>query len=444
MGLTPLDAEKFEFPSGFRGYDRNAVEQFRAMVVQALEDNIQDVAQLRRRISELEERLADLKGREDLIQTSMLTAQKTGEDVIANAREEAGLIKARAEADCQAMRNEMARIRAEREEFEYAFHGLLSGFLHRLEKRNPEMASEPQPSVQAAPAMPEPARSPEPMDEMLELMNETLPVDDDDDPDELAAPAPMQRPPSWTPEPPSPRITSSRGNLDERDSDHDDFSRILSEAQQHTAPHVPPAAPPVDVSTPVPPARDMDEDLDISDEVELIDQQVEYEEVADWHVPDMPASVNAEPVPEAPAMPDPPPLEEVEGLRPPPPPEDDPWEAPSEPHADNWAMADEAPEEEEASPAPAPDPFADSELLYGSRLQPSRSMADPPPAPAPEPRYDFEISEPADDAVPDVMQAGADSTPKQTPASNLDEIFGGIKPPPASEEDEDPPYRADW
>src|SRR5690606_9830330 len=107
------------------------------------------------------------------------------------------------------------------------------------------------------------------------------------------------------------------------------------------------------------------------------------------------------------------------------------------PHADNWARA----AEQDAGPEPPAraDEFDESSLRYGSRLQPSRSMDEPRSAAAAgQQQYDFDISDPAEDAVPDVLQAAAgaeDEAPRQLPTSNLDEIFGGIKPPPSAEDE---------
>ncbi|MCB1218584.1 DivIVA domain-containing protein [bacterium] len=283
MGLTPLDAEKYEFPSGFRGYDRNAVEQFRALVVQALEGHIQESAGFRRRISELEDSLAELRGKEGLIQTSMMTAQKTGEDIVANAREEAGMIRARAEADCQDLRNELARLRAEREEFEYAFHGLLAGFLHRLEKGNPslvgqdsaEAASQLAPlasaAAQAAAAVHPPAAD---LDQLLDETGQAEP--------EVQATESADK---WIYEPEQPRIRSSRSVDSERDADHTDFSRVLDEASD---------APPLAGAGEQPAAgmhdamhshaadRDMDEDADLMDEIQHMEAEREAAEQPAW------------------------------------------------------------------------------------------------------------------------------------------------------------------
>ncbi|MEZ5337658.1 MAG: DivIVA domain-containing protein [bacterium] len=283
MGLTPLDAEKYEFPSGFRGYDRNAVEQFRALVVQALEGHIQEAAGFRRRISELEDSLAELRGKEGLIQTSMMTAQKTGEDIVANAREEAGMIRARAEADCQDLRNELARLRAEREEFEYAFHGLLAGFLHRLEKGNPsllgqdsaETASQLAPlasaAAQAAAAVHPPAA------DLDQLLDETGQAEPEVQVTESAD--------KWIYEPEQPRIRSSRSVDAERDADHTDFSRVLDEASD--APPLAgageqPAAAMHDAMHAHAADRDMDEDADLMDEIQHMEAEREAAEQPVW------------------------------------------------------------------------------------------------------------------------------------------------------------------
>ncbi len=415
MGLTPLDAEKFEFQAGFRGYDRNQVEQFRAMVVQALEGHIHEAVQFKRRIEDLDEKLAGFKGNEDLIRNSMVLAQKTGEDVVANAREEAEMIKARAQADCQELRNELARLRAEREEFEYSFHGLLSGFLRRLEQANPRLGGAAADSQKEAPAVHESAV------DLMARLTEGLVVEE-----ELDELPPPQPPGNWQPEPDivEHRLTSTSDELD-RDADHADFSRILSDAPALShgidSPPVMDSAPP----------RDLDEDLDISAELEQISEQNSFDDEVPWHqakadpetlsagleeMPDPgPLELEEAHADQAPA---PQGLEEVQGLQPPP--EDFAWETPAEPQVDDWAK-----------PEPAVSSMSQASLL-STRLQPSRSV-DPAESPAAQPD-----TEETDEGEP--------GSRRELPPSNLDQIFSGLpsEPAPEEESEDELPYRADW
>lgn len=390
MGLTPLDAEKLEFQSGFRGYDRNQVEQFRALVVQTLELHIRDAAELKRRIEELERSIAGFRENEELLRSSMMLAQKTGEDVVAGARREAELIKAEAHADCQEIRNELTRLRAEREEFEYSFHGLLTGFLRRLEQGNTELRGtqadsaaplvEPRPSGQPAlepPAIPESLMQAPPVAEHNRQQVTRFPFEP------TAPPVPA--------DPPVRYIQASHDSGLDRDADIDQFSQALNQAPVHELPKQSHAR--LMAQIPLQPAAaDLDEDMDMAAELENFSVQTDYPE-------EMP---RPEELPYTQPMAG---LEEIESLPPPGPEAEDPWEPPSEPHDEQWSRSS-------ATPASTWEPTSPA------RVQPSRSSIDQP-----------ELGG---------ADGGALGIPPQIAASNLNDIFGGqsSQQEPAEEDDD--------
>ena len=148
MTLTPLDIEKLELRTGFRGYNREDVERFRYEVLRTVEDYLARIAALQARVGELERDLQQYHANEELLKSSVVLAQKTSDELIAAARQRAELIVREAGAEGEDIRRRLSDIRNEREQFEYAFHGLLSGFLHRLEQGNPSL----KPGSVAAPA----------------------------------------------------------------------------------------------------------------------------------------------------------------------------------------------------------------------------------------------------------------------------------------------------
>jgi DivIVA domain-containing protein len=141
MALTPLDAEKARFRQVFRGYGREEVEAFRAAVIAALEEQIGRTEQLTDQVAELERQLKRYRESEELLKNSVVLAQRTCDELIAAAHKKADAIRQDARSDGERLRLELAELRAQREQFEYAFHGLLSGFLHRLEQGNPRLAA---------------------------------------------------------------------------------------------------------------------------------------------------------------------------------------------------------------------------------------------------------------------------------------------------------------
>jgi DivIVA domain-containing protein len=145
MPLTPLDAEKARFRQAFRGYARDDVESFRTAVVSALEGQIARIEELTARVAELEKQLKRYRESEELLKDSVVLAQRTCDELIAAAHKRADAIKNDARSEGQRIRLELSELRAQREQFEYAFHGLLSGFLHRLEQGNPQLAARVEP-----------------------------------------------------------------------------------------------------------------------------------------------------------------------------------------------------------------------------------------------------------------------------------------------------------
>jgi len=139
MPLTPLDAENMRFPVVMRGYDRREVDEFRIRVAGALEEYINQLGALKARIGELETALARYRENEELLKNSVVLAQRTADELAHAAHQRADAIIAAARAEASAISQDLGRLNAEREQFEYAFYGLLYGFMRRLEQANPAL-----------------------------------------------------------------------------------------------------------------------------------------------------------------------------------------------------------------------------------------------------------------------------------------------------------------
>jgi len=234
MPLTPLDAEKARFRVGFRGYAREEVERFRATVVAALEDHIAQGQQLKARVSELEAQLSRYHEKEDLLKDSVVLAQRTCDELIAAAHQKADAIRREALLEGDEIRRELAELRSQREQFEYAFHGLLTGFTHRLEQGNPRLAA-PAERRQLA-AAPAAAESDEDETEQL-LRDAAAAASGPTEADGPAQPAPAaaEAAADYAGPPPAPRSgpAAKRGRADvevDRDADIADFSAALEQA----------------------------------------------------------------------------------------------------------------------------------------------------------------------------------------------------------------------
>jgi cell division initiation protein len=141
MGLTPLDVENTKFRTALGGYNRSEVEQFQIRVSQALEGQLNEIRQLQQRIKTMEDEISRYRESEELLRNSVMLAQKTCDELIASARKRATLIQDEALAEGNVIKHQFAELRSQREQFEYAFHGLLTGFINRLEQGNPQLSS---------------------------------------------------------------------------------------------------------------------------------------------------------------------------------------------------------------------------------------------------------------------------------------------------------------
>src|SRR5699024_7241555 len=104
--LTPLDIHNKEFTRGLRGYDQDEVNDFLDHVIKDFEMVIRDKKELQRQVSDLEEKLGHFSNIEETLNSSILVAQQTAEDVKGNATKESKLIIREAEKNADRIINE--------------------------------------------------------------------------------------------------------------------------------------------------------------------------------------------------------------------------------------------------------------------------------------------------------------------------------------------------
>jgi cell division initiation protein len=141
--LTPVDIDNVRFRNALLGYDKREVEQFLVQVSRAIEEYLTREREAQLRLAEALREMQRYRENEDLIKNSMLLAQRTADELIAAAKEKAAAAQHGAELEIRQMQQQLARLRGDREQFEYAFHGLLSGFIRQLENSNPGLAGKP-------------------------------------------------------------------------------------------------------------------------------------------------------------------------------------------------------------------------------------------------------------------------------------------------------------
>jgi len=101
--ITIIDIQHKEFKKSLQGYERNEVNEFLDEIIETLEDENSLRTALQGEIAELRERLSHFKTMEESLQSTLLLATRTADEVKAAAHKEADLIK------------QEARLTAERE-----------------------------------------------------------------------------------------------------------------------------------------------------------------------------------------------------------------------------------------------------------------------------------------------------------------------------------------
>jgi cell division initiation protein len=97
--IMPLDIEHREFKKSLQGYAREEVDQFLDEIVESLEGEIAERAALETELRDMRERVAHFKAIEETLQSTLVLAQRTADEVKAAAHKETDLIKERAKLE---------------------------------------------------------------------------------------------------------------------------------------------------------------------------------------------------------------------------------------------------------------------------------------------------------------------------------------------------------
>jgi cell division initiation protein len=138
--LTINDVEKYRFGSAMFGYSRADVDEFVSLVVDTLQHQVEQIELLKKQLADVQSELERYRASEGTLRDSIVLAQKSRDEIVANAQKEAENILAEARVKAVEMNAKHAEIQAARERFEYEFYGLLKGFIEALERKNPQLA----------------------------------------------------------------------------------------------------------------------------------------------------------------------------------------------------------------------------------------------------------------------------------------------------------------
>jgi cell division initiation protein len=156
MSLTPIDVRHQEFSGSMFGYSKKEVRAFLEQLASEMEDyqNRQERELQRREQMQYEVKqeaaqassaVEDLKRREELISRTLVFAEKTKADIIANARKEAENILHEAELKAKraiqeakqylgAMEHQYVHLKEQKRQFLMQFNSELQTFMDRIGK----------------------------------------------------------------------------------------------------------------------------------------------------------------------------------------------------------------------------------------------------------------------------------------------------------------------
>ena len=104
--LTPMDIHNKEFKRGFRGYSEEDVDAFMNNIAGDYEKVYRDYCELKERCDSLQDKLTQYEKMEATMNSTLMLAQQTAENVKVSARKEADLILQEAESKKQKMLDE--------------------------------------------------------------------------------------------------------------------------------------------------------------------------------------------------------------------------------------------------------------------------------------------------------------------------------------------------
>lgn len=141
--LTSLDIINQSFKKGLRGYDTAEVDEFLDNVAEALQAYNKKNKELEQELAAKQESLAEYDRMKDVLHEALLMAQKSADDRVKSAREQANKILEDARAEAEAMRRDTAeevqrlragveQIRNIRDMYAQEFRGIMAKFDDQL------------------------------------------------------------------------------------------------------------------------------------------------------------------------------------------------------------------------------------------------------------------------------------------------------------------------
>jgi cell division initiation protein len=151
--ITPLEVHNHQFGVSFRGYDRDEVRSFLAMVSEEFEQAISETTRLKDQMSELRTQLSETKTREKSIQKALEaadrisreikdTARRESEVLVKEARLKANKMLEQAQGRVQTVEDRIHELKSMRERFEHRLRAVLEEHVNTLDRARREESGE--------------------------------------------------------------------------------------------------------------------------------------------------------------------------------------------------------------------------------------------------------------------------------------------------------------
>ncbi len=105
--ITPVDLENKEFKKSFRGYDMDEVEAFLSELIKDYSRIYRENASMKDKNAILNDAVENYKGMEETMRSAIISAQRTSEEILHNAHEQADNIIREAKVRAQQILNDM-------------------------------------------------------------------------------------------------------------------------------------------------------------------------------------------------------------------------------------------------------------------------------------------------------------------------------------------------
>ena len=151
MLLSPLEIQQKQFPNRFRGLDAKEVESFLQKVADQMSVYLKQMDELKREVEDMERQLGEHKEREQTLKNTLISAQKTVEQMKVNAQKESKLLVSEAEVKAERILNnahnrlaqiheDIAELKRQRTQFELKIRATIETYQKMLDMQKEEEA----------------------------------------------------------------------------------------------------------------------------------------------------------------------------------------------------------------------------------------------------------------------------------------------------------------